>query len=216
MILEADNIELSYGDKTILQAIYLKAESKKITGIFGRNGSGKSSLLQIIFGTVKPKYKLIRINGKPIDKKFYKTGFVAYLPQHHYLPSHISLKEVFQVYGISWEEFASIFEEFLIYKNHKSKELSGGEQRIIEIYLVLKSKAKVILLDEPFSNIAPLHIEKIKALIQQEKEEKIIILTDHFYRDVLTIADDFYLIQHKRSIKISHAKELKKYGYLSS
>lgn len=62
MFLEIDNIELYFKNKRILNGIYLKAETGKTTGILGRNGCGKSSLLDIVFDNLKPKYKLIRID----------------------------------------------------------------------------------------------------------------------------------------------------------
>ena len=57
MIFEIDNVELYFDDKAILKAAYVKAETGKVTGLLGRNGSGKSSLLKILFGSLKPKYK---------------------------------------------------------------------------------------------------------------------------------------------------------------
>lgn len=62
MVFELDNVELFFKNKRILNGIYLKAEIGKVTGILGRNGYGKSSLLTIFFGGLKPKYKLLRIN----------------------------------------------------------------------------------------------------------------------------------------------------------
>lgn len=61
MILEIDNIELAFDQKKILNGIYVKFETGEITGLLGKNGCGKTSLLEIIFGTLKPKYKNIRI-----------------------------------------------------------------------------------------------------------------------------------------------------------
>ena len=66
MILEVDNIELNFDQTSILQGIYLKAETQKVTCILGRNGCGKSSLLKIIFGSLKAKYSLVRLNKNPI------------------------------------------------------------------------------------------------------------------------------------------------------
>ena len=216
MILEVDNIELNFDQTSILQGIYLKAETQKVTCVLGRNGCGKSSLLKIIFGSLKAKYSLVRLNKNPITKKFFQTGLVNYLPQHHYIPKEVSVKKAFQLYSCSWEAFLKDFDSFLVHKNAKINELSGGERRIIETYLVLQSKAKVLLLDEPFSNIAPLQIEKIKQIIQQQKEEKIIVLTDHFYEDVLEVADVLYTIHHKRSHLIKDENDLVNFGYLTS
>ncbi len=66
MIFELDNVELYFKNKRILNGIYLKAETGKVTAILGRNGCGKSSLLNIAFGNLKPKYMLIRVDNKPL------------------------------------------------------------------------------------------------------------------------------------------------------
>ena len=62
--LEIDSVEISFNNKSILNAIYIKAESGTVTGILGNNGCGKSTLLRIIFGELKPIFKSLRINGK--------------------------------------------------------------------------------------------------------------------------------------------------------
>ena len=200
MILEVDNIELNFDQTSILQGIYLKAETQKVTCILGRNGCGKSSLLKIIFGSLKAKYSLVRLNKNPITKKFFQTGLVNYLPQHHYIPKEVSVKKAFQLYSCSWEAFLKDFDSFLVHKNARC----------------LVNNPSVLLLDEPFSNIAPLQIEKIKQIIQQQKEEKIIVLTDHFYEDVLEVADVLYTIHHKRSHLIKDENDLVNFGYLTS
>lgn len=68
MIFELDNVELNFKSKRILSGVYIKAETGKVTAILGRNGCGKSSILNITFGNLKPKYKLVRLNQKPVLK----------------------------------------------------------------------------------------------------------------------------------------------------
>src|SRR5690606_28247883 len=176
MIIEIDNVELYFKDKRILNGIYLKAETGKITGLLGSNGSGKSCIMQIIFGTLNAKYKLVRVNDKPILKPLYKTNFVSYLPQHTYVPNGLKLKTLFQLMALDWETFTDIVEGFYGFENTKIQQLSGGEKRVIETYLILKSNRDIILLDEPFSHLAPIYVEKFKTLILQEKQHKIILI----------------------------------------
>lgn len=215
MIFEIDNVELYFKEKRILNGIYLKAETGEVTGILGSNGCGKSCLLNIAFGNLKPKYKLIRIDGKPILKPLYLTNLVAYLPQYNFIPNGLRLKSAFNLFKVSWDDFITVFDDFSIYKNLKINKLSGGERRIIETYLVLMSNKKIIFLDEPFSHIAPLHIEKIKALISEEKKHKTIIITDHMYQHIIDISDAIYLIKNGSTKLINNLKELEDYKYLS-
>ncbi len=215
MILEVDNVELSFSEKRILSGIYLKAETGKVTAILGSNGSGKTSLFQIIFGTLKPKYKLVRINGKAQLKPLFLGKQAKYLPQHNFVPAVLRISTLFKNFDLNWEFFIDQFNGFSKYENTRFRLLSGGERRIIETYLILKSKSKIVLLDEPFSHIAPLFVEKIKTIIAEEKKHKIIILTDHIYDEVIEIADDLYLLKNGHTKFIENIKDLERYHYLS-
>ncbi len=215
MILETDSIELYFNNKAILNGIYLKAETGKITGLLGRNGSGKSCILKIIFGDLKPKYKFIRIDNNPILKPLYQTKLVSYLPQYHFIPKTLKVKTVFKLFKIDWNKFINEFSDFSIYKNTKFGLLSGGERRIIEIYVILKKPSKIVLLDEPFNGVAPIHIEKIQSLIKSEKSHKVIILTDHRYTEVVNVCDSLYLIKNGCSKLVNNLTELEDYNYLN-
>ncbi|MGB1308873.1 MAG: ATP-binding cassette domain-containing protein [Oceanihabitans sp.] len=215
MILEIDNVELSFGTKRILSGIYLKGETGKVTTILGSNGCGKSCLLQVIFGSLNPKYKLVRLNKKPILKPLYLTKKVSFLSQHGFVPKGLKLITVFKFLKVSWNEFAVTFNSFEAYKNKKVKLLSGGERRIVETYLILKGKSNIVLLDEPFSHIAPLYIEKIKLLITEVKKQKVIIITDHMYQHVIELADSIYLLKDGHSKLINDLKDLEFYNYLN-
>jgi ABC-type multidrug transport system ATPase subunit len=216
MIFEIDNIELSFKEKRILNGIYLKAETNNITGLLGSNGCGKTCLLNILFGNLEPKYKLIRVDNKPVLKPLYKTKLVSYLPQHHFIPSHLKVKTIFKLFKISWKTFTHHFEVFGHYKKIKIGKLSGGERRLIETYIVLKSNTKLVLLDEPFSHLSPLNIEIIKNVITVEKEHKAIIITDHLYKEIIDISDNLYFIKNGNSRRIENVKELEDLKYLNA
>ena len=91
--------------------------------------------------------------------------------------------------------------------------MSSGEIRVIEAYLILLINKEIILLDEPFSYVAPIYVEKLKAIIHQVKKRSIVILTDHFYKDILAVSDTVYLLKNGCSKIIGNDKELKVEGY---
>jgi len=215
LILEIDSIELNFDEKKILYGIYLKIETGKVIGILGRNGCGKTSLLRILFGDLKPKYKNIRIDGAYLKTKLFKTKNIAYLPQHQLLPSNLKVKTAFHWFRVDWQAFVTSFDSFENYKNTKIDALSSGELRVIETYLILNSGKDIVLLDEPFSFVAPLYVEKFKLIIQEKKKECAILITDHFYREILDCSDTIYLIKNGSSKLIQSKKDLENEGYLS-
>lgn len=215
MIFELDNVELYFKNKRVLNGIYLKVETGKVTAILGRNGCGKSSLLNIAFGNLKPKYKLVRLDNKPLLKPLYTTGIAKYLPQYNFIPDGLKLSFIFKLHDLSWSNFIENFEAFSIYENSKIKALSGGERRIIETYIILKTKSKIVFLDEPFSHLAPLHIETVKNLITEEKKKKVIIISDHIYQHIIDTSDVIYLLKNGATKKIKKLTELEDYNYLS-
>ncbi|WP_370099388.1 ATP-binding cassette domain-containing protein [Xanthomarina gelatinilytica] len=216
MILELDNVELSFKNKQVLNGIYLKAETGKITSILGSNGSGKSCLLHILFGSLKAKYSSIRLDKKTILKPLYLKHKIAFLPQHYLTPNQIKVFSAFKLFQVDWDEFILNFPRNKIDKSKKIQTLSGGERRLLEIYLVLKKEAHIVLLDEPFNGIEPFYIEKIKTIINEEKHKKIILLTDHRYMEVIDVSDTIYLIKNGCSKLINNLKELEDYSYLNS
>ena len=192
MILELDNVELYFKSKLILSGIYLRVETGSITTISGSNGSGKSSILRIIFGDLTPKYKLIRINGEPQLGALYKSGVVKYLPQDSFVPKSIKVSKAFKIYGVKIEEFFEEFEDFEPKPTQKFSKLSRGEKRLIEIFLILKSKSNIVLLDSPFENLSPINIEKVSKLILAEKHKKLIIATGSSTEELQRISDAHY------------------------
>ena len=92
--------------------------------------------------------------------------------------------------------------------------LSGGEVRIAEMYLILNSEAEFCILDEPFSNVAPKHVEMMQELIQVHKATKGIIISDHMYESVMGITDDLFLLRDGYTFPIKTREDLAHHGYI--
>lgn len=215
MKFEIDNVELKFSTKAILHGIYLSAEAGRITGILGSNGTGKSSLLKVLFGSLQPQHKLVRIDHEPHLPPLFSSGLVKYLPQHHLVPGGLKIRKAFSFYETNWNHFTEVFPEMEKYKNCKMDQLSGGEVRVVEIYLSLKSPSRLVLLDEPFSHLAPVLVERIIPVITGEKEKKAIVITDQLYRPVIDLADDLYLLESGCSRLVADLSDLENYQYLS-
>ncbi len=212
--LEIDSVILEFGTKRVLQNVYLKSETGKITGLLGRNGSGKSCLMNIIYGELIPNDKSIRFNGKSFVDNNRNPGDLRYLPQFSFIPKSFTIKHIFSDFELNFIDFATLFPEFKSFYNVKLRNLSGGERRIIEIYTILASNTKFCMLDEPFSQVMPIYIETIKNLIVREKQNKGIIITDHLYKHIVDICDDLYVINNGETYLTKDISDLEKHEYV--
>jgi lipopolysaccharide export system ATP-binding protein len=215
LTLKVDSVQLSFDGLNILQDVYLKCSQGQIIGLLGRNGSGKSSLLKIIFGTLTPGYKYVAINDEYIGRG-YDDRRIAYLPQQNYLPADIKISKLAKVLidNKFWDEFT----ELPIYQSHYRKtpnQLSGGELRKLETMMVVYSKADFILLDEPFTHISPVQTEELKPILRRCAASKGIIITDHQYANVLDVSDQVILLNNGCTKHIKNVDELITYGYIS-
>jgi ABC-type multidrug transport system ATPase subunit len=213
-ILEVDSVILEFNSKRVLQDVYMKSETGKVTGLLGRNGSGKSCLMKIIYGDLLLTDKSVRLNGKSIDKEYRSPRDIRYLPQRQFMPKFLTIKRIFEDFELDFSDFKNEFPEFEKFYKSKLKNLSGGEQRIVEIYAILASKTKFCMLDEPFSQVMPLHVESIKNLILREKKYKGIIITDHLYKDIIEICDNLYVINNGKTYLTKSVQDMVTLGYI--
>lgn len=213
--LEVDSVILEFGAIRVLQDVYLKSETGRITGLLGRNGSGKSCLMNIIYGKLIPDDYSVRLNGKVQLSSARHPKDIRYLPQFSFIPKSLSLKLIFKDFNLDFSEFVNEFPEFDRFYNSKHKKLSGREQRIVEIYTILMSETKFCMLDEPFSQLMPLHIDKIKSLIVIASKTKGIIITDHLYEHIIDICDDVYVINDGKTHLTNSIENIQNLGYLN-
>jgi lipopolysaccharide export system ATP-binding protein len=214
-LLEADSIRKEFGTKQVLTDIYLRCQQGDIIGLLGRNGSGKTTLMKIVFGTLFTDHKFLRINNKILSQPFKTKKMIAYLSQDNFLPKNITVRQVVEIFSGAIE-MKNFLEDEVISKvtGTKIKNLSGGESRYIEVKLLLNLDTHFVLLDEPFNGIAPIHIGLIKEMIIKNSKTKGIILTDHDYRNVLDVANKYYLLFDGGLRQVNSKQDLIKWGYV--
>lgn len=209
-----DSVHLEFGQYQVLQSAYLTAKTGYVTGVLGRNGTGKSCLFKCIMGGIKPQNMFIRINDERETDYAHIGNRVKYLPQNLFMPSNMSLNEAFSLYGADYDGLVTFDTKYHTYQHKTFNELSGGEARIVEMYLVLMSDADFCILDEPFSNIAPNCVDKMQSLIQTQKKNKGIIISDHLYEDILEVTDDLFLLRDGYTFPIKSRDDLIRNGYI--
>lgn len=214
--LEVDSILKRFGQKQLLADIYLKCTTGEVLGILGRNGTGKSTLLQIIFGSLETESKSIRIDGQFCEKPFASGDKIAYLPQGSFLSNNLTVSSVIRTILSSEISRNSVSENARIQPllHRKVSALSGGEKRYLEVLLILNLPTAFALLDEPFSQVEPLYRDDIKALIQLHKAQKGIIITDHDYVNLMEASDKTFLLTEGTLKPIQERTQLIEYNYL--
>lgn len=203
----------------ILKDLSLKVESGTAVGIFGRNGSGKSTLFKILFGTLKFNNGTFLIDNQPfLPQTNIQNQHIAFLPQDLFLPLNVRVRDLIPMFYESVELQNKIFHAFQIPKidGKRVGELSLGMRKYFAFLLSIYLPHPIILLDEPFSMVEPLCKEHIKKIISAQSGLKTIILSDHYYEDVLSITDENYIMKEGKLTKLQSYKDFVKHGYLST
>lgn len=190
-------------------------EKGTITALLGRNGCGKTTLLKIVFGAIVCEQKSMRVDGRPIRPHYVRERLIAYLPQNDLIPPYLTMRHAISLFGISEQEITRAFPEANTFMGCRPRELSGGYLRIFEILLILHSPAPFCLLDEPFTGLTPVFIGRIKTLLQEMKNRKGILITDHMHQHVIDISDRLYLLANGHTYRITQQEQLISLGYLS-
>jgi ABC-type lipopolysaccharide export system ATPase subunit len=210
--LEADGIQLEFNGRRILSDIYIKCETGKITGLLGSNGQGKSCLMKIIYGSLDCE-KSVRFDKMSQKEAYNRPDLLHYLPQFNFIPRSFTLKKIFNHFELDFSFFEKLFPEFASKHNNEIKSLSGGLFRLVELYLIIKSPSQFAMLDEPFTHLNPILIEKVKELMVEEKQKKGLLVSDHMYRHITEISDNLYVLVNGKIHLTKEINDIERLGY---
>lgn len=213
--LHIDSITKSYGSKKILQDIYLTCETGQIVAILGGIGSGRSMLLQIIFGTMKGDSQFIKFNDEILMKQSDRRNKIAYLPQSPIFPKDIRIKNLIPLF-CNPENTRKLYQSDLIRPllNRTTRNLSGGERKLVEVLTVIHSEAEFILLEQPYSGLSPILTEKVMKMIKEISQEKGFIISDFMTEFTLKLSNEIYLLHDGILKQIKDLTELQQHYYL--
>jgi len=206
----------SFGDRRILTNITFECNTGEIIGLFGRNGTGKTTLFKILFGILKPDQAEIYFDNRMIRYGEKISNFIGYHTQEIMLPRYTKTRDVISMYlplAKQDKVFYSIGVPDMC--NKRICDLSLGQQRYLQLLLLLNLYHPFLILDEPFSMVEPFYKDLIKEKIFEYRQHKGFIITDHYYRDVLDICDRTHLLRDGILIPIEKNSDLIDLGYLS-
>ncbi len=196
--LHVSNLSLRYRRHTILDNIEMDLETGKIYGLLGLNGAGKSSLMQSLSGSIKKSTYNAYINDQSVDLSLQHLQNVAYLPQDPFIMKGVNVTDVVQYWYEDPVDQGKILYEPMIHPMHNKKVgiLSMGERRFLEFLLVFYLPHPFLMLDEPFSGLAPLQIQRAQEIIKEQGSQKGILISDHYFDNVVRISDQNWMLEY--------------------
>ena len=215
-VLELRGLDVGYyKDLNILQDLNVKARKKQITTILGANGVGKSTALKAAFGFLKPNRGDVVLENEsildiPTHQRILKG--LAYIPQQPGVFKDMTVEENLQLGGWTFrkdkqqvrEKIEANYERFPVLREKRKQitgELSGGQQRMVEISRTLMAEPKVLLVDEPTAGLSKMLAEEVYKMLKMlvTVDELTILLVDQEIRQALKIADYVYVLELGRN-----------------
>ena len=216
VVLEMRDLDVGYyKDLNILQGLNIEVRRNRITAVLGANGVGKSTALRAAFGFLRPNAGDILLHGEsilsvPTYERILKG--LAYIPQQPGVFKDMSVEENLELGGWTFrrdkkqvrDKIEANFERFPILKEKRKQitgELSGGQQRMVEIGRTLMSDPTVLLVDEPTAGLSKLLSEEVYEMLTvlTSRDDITILLVDQEIRHALKIADYVYVLELGRN-----------------
>jgi branched-chain amino acid transport system ATP-binding protein len=224
--LRVTNLHAFYGDSHILHGIDFKVDRGEVVILLGRNGAGRTTTLKAILGLVGARSGSVTIDGREAiglpPHKIARLG-VGYCPEERGIYSSLTTDENLflppQVApgGMSIDDIFAMFPNLEGRRDTQGTRLSGGEQQMLAVARILRTGAKLLLLDEISEGLAPVIVQALSRMIHALRDKGYtIVLVEQNFRFALPLADRFYVMEHGRIVDGFAASELQgKLGMLN-
>jgi branched-chain amino acid transport system ATP-binding protein len=217
-LLRVADLHAWYGESHILHGMSFTVGEGEVVTLLGRNGAGKTTTLRAIMGIVGQRRGSIALDGAELvgrpSNRIAKAG-IAYCPEERGIFASLSVEEnlllppVVRSGGMSVGEIYTLFPNLEERKGSQGTKLSGGEQQMLAIGRILRTGARMLLLDEPTEGLAPVIVQQIGAVIRTLKEKGFtILLVEQNFRFAATLADRHYIVEHGQVIDMIRNDQL--------
>ena len=218
--LEISKLHAWYGESHILHDVNLSVEQGEVVTLLGRNGAGRTTTLRAIMGLTGKREGSIKINGvESIAMPTYRIAHlsVGYCPEERAIFSSLSAEENLLLppmvskttQGMSVDEIYQMFPNLAERRNSQGTRLSGGEQQMLAMARILRTGARLLLLDEITEGLAPVIVQTLGRVIGQLKERGFtIVLVEQNFRFAAPLADRHYVMEHGKIAETFAAAEL--------
>ncbi|MEW6205805.1 MAG: ABC transporter ATP-binding protein [Pseudomonadota bacterium] len=218
--LEISDLNAWYGESHILHNLNLTVKTGEVVTLLGRNGAGRTSTLRAIMGLTGSRKGSIKINGtEAINMPTHKIAHlgVGYCPEERGIFSSLSAEENLMLppfvsktdKGMSVTEIYEMFPNLAERKKSQGTRLSGGEQQMLAVARILRTGAKLLLLDEISEGLAPVIVQALAKMITTLKSKGYtIVMVEQNFRFAAPLADRFYVVEHGQIVEAFASSEL--------
>ena len=218
VLLKVHNMHAWYGESHILHGIDFEVREGELITLLGRNGAGRTTTLKAILGLTGKRTGTIEVAG--VETSHLQTNEIArlglgYCPEERGIFSSLSCEENLMLPpsvgagGMSIDEIYDMFPNLKERRNSPGTRLSGGEQQMLAMARILRTGAKILLLDEITEGLAPVIVQTLGRVIRQLKAKGLtIILVEQNFRFAALLADRHYVIEHGKIEAVVKKEEL--------
>jgi branched-chain amino acid transport system ATP-binding protein len=218
--LEISNLQAWYGESHILHNVNLSVNEGEVITLLGRNGAGRTTTLRAIMGLTGTRTGSIKINGiESIGLPTHKIAHlgVGYCPEERAIFSSLSTEENLMLppvlkgagAGMGLNEIYAMFPNLLERRHSQGTRLSGGEQQMLAVARILRTGARLLLLDEISEGLAPVIVQGLARMIMTLKAKGYtIVMVEQNFRFAAPLADRFYVVEHGQIVETIAAPEL--------
>jgi branched-chain amino acid transport system ATP-binding protein len=218
--LEISNLQAWYGESHILHNVNMSVQPGEVVTLLGRNGAGRTTTLRAIMGLTGARKGSIKVNGaEAIGLQTHKIAHlgIGYCPEERGIFSSLSTEENLMLppqlngadKGMSVTEIYAMFPNLEERKHSQGTRLSGGEQQMLAVARILRTGARLLLLDEISEGLAPVIVQGLARMITTLKSKGYtIVMVEQNFRFAAPLADRFYVMEHGQIVETFVASEL--------
>ncbi|HYF54487.1 MAG TPA: ABC transporter ATP-binding protein [Salinarimonas sp.] len=205
-LLDVRDLHAWYGESHVLHGMTFSIPQGEVVTLLGRNGAGKTTTMRSIMGLLRKRQGSIVHDGVETialaPNRIARLG-IGYVPEERGIFASLNVREnlelppVVKPGGLTTEQVYELFPRLLERKGSQGTKLSGGEQQMLAIARILRTGAKLLLLDEPTEGLAPVIVQHIGEIIRTLKARGFtILLVEQNFRFAATVADRHYVVEH--------------------
>ena len=216
--LEITHLQAWYGESHILHDVNFSVEQGEVVTLLGRNGAGRTTTLRAILGLTGRREGSVKIKGvEAITMPTHRIAHlgIGYCPEERAIFSSLSAEEnlmlppTLKPGGMSVEQIYEMFPNLSERRHSQGTRLSGGEQQMLAVARILRTGAKLLLLDEISEGLAPVIVQALARMILSLKSQGYtIVMVEQNFRFAAPLADRFYVMEHGQIVEQFAAAEL--------